>query len=748
MLTRPRGPESPDRDPQDQPALAVAVREAVRFDRHLVSWRGGLLAAIPVVAVLGGAIAAGDPVAGVTMGAGAMLVGIAWRTGGGRPPLALMAADALVMATSTFVGCVTGSVSWLHFIVLGLWALMGGLLVGLGNRGAIVGTQAIIAVVVFGRFSQPAAQALGLAGLVLAGGLAQVLFLGIIRWPAPLRGQRQLTAAAYRALALVASGPANISALPAADALDEAQAALSSPTLFGDSAQLTLRSLVDEGHRIRVSLSAIHGLIRQQRSTGAGRDDPAVEGIDRVLALTRESVELAAVAIEGDEQAGEELPRRVAQLSSMTATLAPTELTPRSRSPSPLAASAAVNLARRLPGLAGQLRAVAALAPAAGEGGGLRSRRPHQALNRPLARLRADTEQLRANISLNSPAGRHALRLAVVVLVAEAISTHLPLHRGYWMVVAAATVLRPEFGATFTRGTERFLGAALGVGLAGAIAVIFNPSGGATVVFVGLMAWAGYSIFPASFAIGFGFITALVVFLINVVSPDTLATAGARLLDTIIGGTLGLIAYAVWPTWAQTSARQSLSDLVSAERAYLHGVLAALAQGRRAREQEMRPLARRVRQQRTNAEATVARSLSEPHTRRIDAEQSQGALAAMRRLVQGAHVLRLDAQDDRDRRPLPTLDKLAADLDDQLAGVGAALADHHAGPPPAATLPDLRASYGAFERDAPDDREGAALLAQLDELVDAANGLAEITGVDRGGPGGHGLQDDTGVPEV
>jgi uncharacterized membrane protein YccC len=725
MLTRPRRSESPDGGPREQPALAVAVREAGRFDRHLVSWRGGLLAAIPVVAVLGGAIAAGDPVAGVTMGAGAMLVGIAWRTGGGRPPLALMATDALVMAISTFVGCVTGSVSWLHFIVLGLWALMAGLLVAVGNRGAIVGTQAIIAVVVFGRFSQPAAQALGLAGLVLAGGLSQVLFLGLIRWPTPLRGQRQLTAAAYRALALVATGSLEVSPLPAAAALDEAQAALSSPTLFGDSALLTLRSLVDEGHRIRVSLSAIHGLIRQQRSTGADRDDPAMEGIDRVLELTRESLELAAAAIESDEQAGEELARRVALLTSVTAALAPTELTPQSSSP--LAASAAVNLARRLPGLADQLRAIAALAPTAGEGGGLRSRRPHHALNRPVARVRADAEQLRANISVHSPAGRHALRLAVVVLVAEAISTHLPLHRGYWMVVAAATVLRPEFGATFTRGTERFLGAALGVGLAGAIAVIFNPSGGTTVVIVGLMAWAGYSIFPASFAIGFGFITALVVFLINVISPDTLATAGARLLDTIVGGTLGLIAYAVWPTWAQTSARQSIANLVGAERAYLDGVLAALVDGRRAREQEMRPLARRVRLERTNTEATVARSLSEPQTRRIDADDSQSALAAMRRLVQGAHVLRLDAQEDRDRQPLPALGKLASDLDGQLGRIGASLAGQRDARPAVVELPDLRASYGAFEADAPHDREGEALLAQLDELVDAANGLAEIT---------------------
>src|ERR1035437_7825105 len=251
--------------PQSPAALTLAVREAARFDRGAVSVWAGLLAAIPVVAVLGGAIAGGDPVAGVTMGAGAMLVGIAWRTGGGRPalalmggragrrgggppPLALMATDAFLMATSTFVGCVTGSVSLLHLGVLCVWSLMAGLLVGVGNRGAVGGTQGIIAVVVLGRFSQPPPAALGLAGFVFAGGCAQVLFLSIVRWPPPLRAQRAATASAYRVLSGLAAASAEVSTLPAATALDEAGATLASPTLFGDPALMTLRSLVNEGH--------------------------------------------------------------------------------------------------------------------------------------------------------------------------------------------------------------------------------------------------------------------------------------------------------------------------------------------------------------------------------------------------------------------------------------------------------------------------------------------------------------------
>lgn len=711
------------------PATLTAVRQAARFDRQLVSLSAGLLAAIPVVVVLGGGIAGGDPVAGVTMGAGAMLVGIAWRTGGGRPPLALMATDAAVMATSTFVGCVTGSLLWVHLAVLCAWSLMAGLLVAVGNRGAVLGTQAIIAVVVFGRFSQPPAAALGLAGLVLAGGCAQVLFLSVVRWPSPLRIQRGATAAAYRTLSGLAAAPVDASTLPAAVALDEADATLSSPSLFGDPALMTLRSLVNEGLRIRVQLSAIDALLRRQRDAGAdvtGSNRRA----ERVLGLTADCLDLAARAIESDKLAAAALPERVSALSAAAAAAGETPASTSSERVSRLAHSRALQTGRRLSALAGQLRAVCSLAPAAGEGAGLRGRRPRPRTNRPLERLRADLAQIRANARLDSPAGRHALRLAVVVPVAELISRQLPLERGYWMVVAAATVLRPEFGATLTRGAERAIGTCLGVALAGGIAVALHPTGSATVVLVGLLAWTGYAVFPASFAVGFGFITAMVVFLLNVVSPDTLATAGARLLDTLVGGTIGLLAYALWPTWSHKTARGSLADLVGAQRAYLSAVLATTSEGRQAEEREMRPLARRARLARTNAEAAAARSLSEPETRRIDAEHSQGSLAAIRRLIQATHILRLDAQEARDRHPFPALAPLAGKIDRLLEIVLEAIRGTPAASAPAPALPQLRAAYTDFERACPRDPEGTALLAELDEIIDAANGLATLSGFD------------------
>ena len=562
--------------------MSVAVRGAAHFDRDLVSVRGGLLAAIPVAAVLGGGLAVGDPVAGVTMGAGAMLVGIAWRNAGGRPPLVVMAIDALVMSLATFIGSVTGSVAWLHFVVLvrrgaagraavrGRQPWRGDRNAGDHRGGGVRTVQRTRRLCARARCPRP-------RGRSRRGG---------IRRPRPMAVTAEYAACGDRRGIPRPVAPGRLAAsrsssLPAAGALDEAAGTLASPHLFGDAAIVTLRSLVTEGQWIRVQLSVIRVLLDRQRASSEEPADGRLRAVgERALALAADALNLIANAIDGDRTAERPLAILIAEFSSNADALA-ARVSDRESTPGlPALSGDELQLSRRISALAGQLRAVSAQAPAAGRGGGLRSRRPHPPTNRPLHRVLDQVAQVRANISLQSSAGRHALRLAAVVAIAELIAGHLALDRSYWMVVAAAAVLRPEFSATFTRGAERALGTSAGVALAGAIVVATHPGHAATVVIVGLLAWAGYATYPASFASGFCFITAMVVFLINILTPDTLGIAGSRLLDTLIGSAIGLLAYVLWPTWSRMPARESLAALVDAQRAYLSALLAAVISGR------------------------------------------------------------------------------------------------------------------------------------------------------------------------
>jgi hypothetical protein len=691
--------------------LTTAVRDATAFDRDAVAPWPGLLAAVPVVALLGGLVAVGAPVAAVTTTVGAMFVGIAWRVGGGRPPLAVMSTDAVLMALATVAGCVSGNVLWVHLLVLALWSLGGGLLTGLGRQAGIVGFQSILAVVVFGRFAEPIGQAAEIGALVGIGGLTQVVFLSIVRWPTPLAVQRRATAAAYRSLAEFALGSAVASGLGSAGALDEARASLAGGSLLGSPAVLPLRSLVNEGYRLRITITALNGLAGRLRDGG-----DASAAVHAVATDAGWALRTAGSAIDGDPVAAEDL-ARITRRVSLAVTSLQQQPIPASEAPDLWAV-----LLRRLAGLTGQLRAVAGLVPDVTHGSGLRGRRPQRTTRgSALDRIRADLGTLGANLSLQSPAARHALRLMIVVPVAELLARQLPVHRGYWVVVAAAAVLRPEFGATFTRGAERAGGTALGVLVAGLITATAHPSEAVTVALVGGFAWAGFTAFAASYALGFACITALVVFLLNTLTPDTLGTAGARLVDTLIGGTLGLLLFAAWPTWARRSAQASLAELTDALRRYLATVLGGIVRGDEL-PAEVRTQARAARLARLRAQADVTRSLGEPVGRRIDARVGPGMLAELQRLVHAAHALRLDAQDDRQRGPLPRLAPLARALDVQLAAVvralqtdELALSSEHV---------DLRVIGERFAAGAgPAERP---LFGVLDELVDAANSVAEL----------------------
>src|ERR1700722_3751876 len=282
-------------------AIGQAVRQAGRFDRSAVSLRDGLVAAIPVVVLLAAGTAVGDPVAAVTMGAGALLVGVAWRAGGGRPPLAAMATTTAVMGLSTFAGAASGQYAWLHFAIVGVWSFVAGLLVALGPRGGTVGLQAIIAIIVFGRFPQPLGSAAGLAGLVVAGGAAQVLFCAFVGLSPGLRQQRSALATAYRRLAsLATSGGGSI---PVSASLDEAQATLRSPALIGDAAILAFSNLVTEARRIRLELLGLQLLVDQYSRADHTSDTALPDAITRLRDTTATALRSIADALDSGDPA-------------------------------------------------------------------------------------------------------------------------------------------------------------------------------------------------------------------------------------------------------------------------------------------------------------------------------------------------------------------------------------------------------------------------------------------------------------
>jgi uncharacterized membrane protein YccC len=243
------------------------------------------------------------------------------------------------------------------------------------------------------------------------------------------------------------------------------------------------------------------------------------------------------------------------------------------------------------------------------------------------------------------------------------------------------------------------------------------------VVVVGVLTWAAYATFRASYVLFSVFVTGLVVFLLSVVTPTPLGTAVDRLVDTIIGGALALILYAVWPTWAEADARQAMAELTDVLGRFLRTVLAGYtgASGPSdADAVEIRRLVRSLRRARSNAEAAVARSVSEPAAHRMDPHQAGDALSALRRMSLCGYALAVALPaPDQPRVSLPGLDVLRDELSEALGQIRAS-ALH---PGPVADPPPLRRVHSEIEGSV-EARPGSAerwLLDVTDELVDAVD---------------------------
>jgi len=295
-------------------------------------------------------------------------------------------------------------------------------------------------------------------------------------------------------------------------------------------------------------------------------------------------------------------------------------------------------------------------------------------------------------------------------------------------VMAAATVLRPGFEQTFTRGGERMLGTGVGAVVATLIAVVLAPSGWGLVAVIGLLGYGTFALFPASFTAGVAGFTAVIVFLLHAVSPDTTQLALYRGVDTVIGGSIGLIAYALWPTWSGRAMPRLLGELVEAQSEYLQAVLAALIDGLPASTAQLRPLAKRARIAWGDAEGTLRSARNEPVRGTHLPQTAAAMLAALRRLVYGVHALRLAITDLDPRRPRAELAPLGAALTSAVQTLLHRVRDE----PCETALPPLRALYRRVDWGRPSTADGGpdSVRIALDELIDAVDSLAATLGLE------------------
>jgi uncharacterized membrane protein YccC len=171
---------------------------------------------------------------------------------------------------------------------------------------------------------------------------------------------------------------------------------------------------------------------------------------------------------------------------------------------------------------------------------------------RPRRNFRAFSGHLlttvRTHLGVTTDHGQHALRLAITAALAESAALLLGLAHPYWAALTAVLVLKTEHVLTVRRALDRIGGTAVGIllGLPLAALVHFGPA--ALLIGAGVAITLGYTVFSANYFLYSVFLTAFVVVLLDLLGFGAGQTVVPRLLATLLGGTIALVASHVRPS--------------------------------------------------------------------------------------------------------------------------------------------------------------------------------------------------------
>ncbi|MFJ4686184.1 FUSC family protein [Streptomyces sp. NPDC088789] len=281
---------------------------------------------------------------------------------------------------------------------------------------------------------------------------------------------------------------------------------------------------------------------------------------------------------------------------------------------------------------------------------------PHPHTHRPrprptlLALIPVALTAMRAELHTpGSPITRHATRVTVVAAVGYLLGTALPFGHGYWAPLASVMIMRPDFSETYSRAVARFAGTVVGV----AVATAVLQATGAGTSLAGTLAVASAALLYLLMRTGQfaaqACIAAYVVFLLGMGGEAWTQTVPERVVLTLLGGVLAMVAYAVYPAWETPRLRGRLADWLAAQGRYAATVVRHFAEPAGKAAPDVREALLAARGARAAWHAAVARAEGEPvrdrGLPRVTADDAEDALTHLGRaaMLLEAHLPEPDA---------------------------------------------------------------------------------------------------------
>ncbi|MDQ1028309.1 putative membrane protein YccC [Streptomyces umbrinus] len=578
------------------------------------------------------------PAAAASSAFGAFQAAIATFQRSWRPRPELAIASGTSLAVSTFLGYLTISKEPLFLALLVVWTFAAGMSWAAGPTIGLIASSNVAIMLVTVTLPTSVAQAAGHAAMMIVGGLVQaalIILFPVRRWGAHRDALADaLAAEADYARRLRHEPVASFDPQP----LMEARNAAAVTPRQARRRPAELHGARGIAERIRPVLASL-----ADPAMGVPAEGPARDRVRELLASAAALLDAAAHAI----RHGEPVAAPPAALATFRTPDTGSILTG-----APYRAMTRLNtLLQDVVETAGGTPQEDTPQEGAPKGRGELRDRPQQTRTRPktaphhplrrrptfLALIPKALKAMRGELRRGSPITRHATRVSAVAATGYILGTWLPLGHGYWAPLTSVMVMRPDFSQTYSRAVARLAGTVIGVAVATGVVQAATPgtlqSGTLAVASAALM----YLLMRTGQFATQACIAAYVVFLLGMGGEEWTQTVPERVLLTLMGGLLAMLAYAVYPAWETPRLRTRLADWLAAQGPYVAAVFDSYADPSGSNAPDVRGALLTARTARAAWHAAVARATAEPVRHRglsrTAADDAEDALAQLGRVA-------------------------------------------------------------------------------------------------------------------
>ncbi|WP_405670919.1 FUSC family protein [Streptomyces canus] len=677
------------------------VRSGLTIDETRLEPLLALRTAAGVAIVIGSALWLVSPAYAASAALGAYSAGGATFQRTWRPRKVIALGAGAGLALSTFVGYLAAGRLVTFLPLLAVWAFAAGMAWALGSTAGIVAATTVGSMLVTITLPTSVGRALEHAGVIALGGVAQavlILLFPIRRWGA----HRDALA---DALAAVADYARRLRHDPTAPFEPEPLMTARDAAAVTPSQARTRPSVLHGPRGLAERILPVVAALADP-DVGAPAEGPGRDRARELLAAAADVLDAAARTVRRGTPA--EVPAGTAEVLHVDEEHEVLE-------------GPARQAAERLVELLGEALEIAG-------SGGVRDKAPPQNasaqfLVRPtmFRLLPVAVRAVRPELRRDSPVFRHAVRLAAVATLGYLIASRLPLNHGYWAPIASVMVMRPDFHRTYARAVARLAGTLAGVALATGMVRALGPDahvfGALAVVSVAL----SYTLIRTGYAYSQCFTAAYVVFLLGMGGQAWEQTVPERVVLTLIGGALAMLAYVVFPAWETPRLPGRLADWLAANGRYAAAVLRSHAEPTGEHRADMRRALLASREARVAWQEAYEQARQEPVRPRgltsREAEEAEEALKGFDRaaMVMESHVPQADS------RFVPEAERLAEALEADTAQAAADVREHR-NPDWGRVEDALHAWEGAAGDRSPVLRRGAELQKRaLEDLATAVS---------------------------